>query len=194
LTCQCEGTGPGGVPVTVSCGESACGSDYSVYSCSADGWAWTDQTCTGDSDAGAACQCSGTGPGGVPVTVECGQTACGSDYSTYACSSAGWTWTGEACTCECSGTGPGGVPVTAVCGQTACGSDYFTYACSSAGWSWTGEACTGDSDAGAACQCTGTGPGGVPVTVDCGQTACGSDYTTYACSSAGWTWTGLSCP
>ncbi|MBN1605641.1 MAG: hypothetical protein JW940_03370, partial [Polyangiaceae bacterium] len=52
--CECVGTGPNGVPVTASCGESACGSDYMTYSCSASGWSWTGQPCD--------CTCSGTGP------------------------------------------------------------------------------------------------------------------------------------
>jgi hypothetical protein len=95
--------------------------------------------------------------------------------------------------CQCTGTGPGLVPVTVDCGQSACGSDYTTYACGSTGWSWTGQACGSAPDAGP-CQCRGTGPGLVPVTVDCGQSACGSDYTTYACSSSGWSWTGALCP
>jgi hypothetical protein len=198
--CQCTGTGPGGVPVTVSCGQSACGSNYTTYACSADGWTETGPACTSNSDAGAGpCQCIGTGPGGVPVTVNCGQSACGSDYTTYACSAGGWTETGPACTsnsdagsCQCTGTGPGGVPVTVNCGQSACGSNYITYACSSGGWSDTGLACTGNGDAGV-CQCSGTGPGGVPVTVNCGQSACGSNYISYACSADGWSWTGLAC-
>jgi fibronectin type 3 domain-containing protein len=193
--CQCSGAGSGGNPVTVNCGQTACGSDYQTYACSSAGWSWSGQACTGNSDAGGACQCSGAGPNGVPVTVDCGQTACGSDYATYACGSAGWSWIGQPCTsnCQCTGTGPGGVPLTVECGQSACGSDYQSYACSSAGWSWTGQACTGNSDAGGACQCSGTGSGGVPLTVDCGQTACGSDYQSYACSSAGWSWTGQAC-
>jgi hypothetical protein len=204
--CQCHGTGPNGA-VTVACGDSACGQDLIVYSCSETGWSWTGQACTGNdagvppaADGGLPCQCQGTGPGGVPVTANCGQSACGSDFETYACSAAGWSWTGQACTnpCQCQGTGPGGVPVTAYCGQSACGSDFETYACSAAGWSWTAQTCTGNgvppaADGGLSCQCQGTGPGGAPVSATCGQSACGSDFETYACSAAGWSWTGQAC-
>jgi hypothetical protein len=218
-TCSCSGTGPGGVPVTAYCGQSACGSDFTTYSCSATGWSGTGQSCNNNSDAGVPpsadagatpdsgpCQCSGSGPGGYPVTANCGQSACGSDFMTYACSAAGWSGTSQSCTCSCSGTGPGGVPVTAYCGQSACGSDFTTYSCSATGWSGTGQSCNNNSDAGvppsadagatpdsSPCQCTGTGPGGTPVTVNCGQSACGSDLVTYTCSASGWSWTGLSC-
>jgi hypothetical protein len=85
------------------------------------------------------------------------------------------------------------VTVTVDCGQSACGSDSFTYACGTSGWTWTGQACSGNSDAGAICQCIGTGPGEAPVTASCGGSACGSDFTTYACSASGWTWTGQAC-
>jgi hypothetical protein len=144
--CQCNGTGPGGTPISVSCGQSACGSDYQTYACSASGWSATSQACGVGADAGAGadtgvCQCSGTGPGGIPITVSCGQSACGSDNVTYSCSASGWSGTGQACQCSCSGTGPGGVPVTVFCGQSACGSDYQTYACSASGWSGTGSPC-----------------------------------------------------
>src|SRR5512140_1103309 len=191
--CTCTGTGPGGAPVTVDCGISACGSDYTTYACSASGWSWTGLSCS------SGCTCTGTGPGNVPVTVDCGQSACGSDYFTYSCSASGWAWTGATCTagtggasgtggssggCTCAGTGPGGTPVTADCGQSACGSDYFTYSCSASGWAWTGSTCSGNGGASGsggssgACSCTGTGPGGTPVTADCGESACGSDYFT----------------
>jgi glucuronoarabinoxylan endo-1,4-beta-xylanase len=188
-TCTCTGTGPGGAPVTVDCEQSACGSDYQTWACSASGWAGTGVSCSGNGDAGTNCQCQGTGPGGVPVTADCGQSACGSNYYTYACSASGWSWTGTSCTgsCECTGTGAGNVPVTVACGQSACGSDYQTYACSASGWAWTGASCTGS------CECTGNGAGNAPVTVSCGQSACGSDYQTYACSASGWSWTGASC-
>jgi len=80
------------------------------------------------------CQCVGNGPGNVPVTVVCGDIACGSDYVTYACGENGWTWIGEACgDCHCSGSGPDNVPVTADCGHSACGSDYYYWACSVSG-------------------------------------------------------------
>jgi hypothetical protein len=83
--CTCHGTGPGGVPVTASCDEEACGSDYTVYLCTALGWSGSGQSC-GSSPDGGVCECHGAGPGGVPVTVSCGQSACGSDYFTYSCS------------------------------------------------------------------------------------------------------------
>jgi hypothetical protein len=213
--CQCQGTGAGDVPVTVSCGQSACGSDYVTYACGAGGWTWTGQSC--GADAGASCQCDGTGPGGAPVSVSCGQSACGSDYNLWACSAAGWSWTGQSCdgggggaggsggtsgtSCECVGTGPQGAPVTATCGQSACGSDYIAYACDPAGWSWTGQSCNGGGGgaggsggtSGTSCECVGTGPQGAPVTATCGASACGSDYNLWACSAAGWSWTGQPC-
>jgi len=97
------------VPVTVSCGQTACGSDYYVYACSAPGWSWTNQTCQADAgpEGGSACECLGRGPGDVPVTVGCGQTACGSDYYVYACSAPGWSWTDQTCLPD---TAPGGGP------------------------------------------------------------------------------------
>ena len=203
-SCECTGTGPSG-PVTVSCGQSACGVNNFTYSCSSEGWSATGQPCDVLADAGV-CQCSGTGPGGIPVTVNCGQSACGSNYVTYACSAAGWSSTDQACdtadagSCACTGTGPGGVPVTVDCGQSACGENYFTYACSAAGWSYTGQACVAPDasvppapDAGA-CQCTGTGPGGFAVTVSCGQSACGSNFLTYGCSGPEtWSYVGEAC-
>jgi hypothetical protein len=184
--CQCIGTGPSG-PVTVSCGQSACGQDYITYSCSADGWTYTGDACTGNDDAGVpdsgACACTGNGLNG-PVTVQCGESACGQDYITYSCGAGGWSYTGQACSCSCTGVGPGG-PVTVSCGQSACGQDYITYSCSQAGWSSTGQSCI--------CSCTGTGPGNVPVTVNCGESACGSDNMTYSCGNAGWSATGHAC-
>ena len=201
--CECTGAGPSG-PVTVSCGESACGSDLIVYSCDAAGWTYTGQACS-IGDAGI-CQCSGNAPGGYSVTVDCGQSACGSNLTTYTCSQAGWGYTGQACTCSCSGVGPGDVPVTVDCGQSACGSDLTTYACSPSGWLYTGQVCGGFLDAGVppgpdagagldggACQCTGTDPGYNPVTVACGQSACGSDLLTYSCTAGGWLYTGQVC-
>jgi hypothetical protein len=190
--CTCHGTGPGGVPVTASCDEEACGSDYTVYLCTAAGWSSTGQSCNSSPDSGV-CECHGAGPGGVPVTVSCGQSACGSDYFTYSCSAAGWSSTGQSCACECNGTGPGGVPVTVSCGQSACGSDYMTYSCSATGWSSAGQSCGSSADSGV-CECNGAGPGGVPVTVSCGQSACGSDYMMYSCSATGWSATGTPCP
>ena len=151
-SCQCNGTGPGGVPITASCGQSACGMDYMTYSCDVSGWSFTGQACGADAGAGGdagACQCSGTGPGGTPITVSCGQSACGSNLLTYSCSAAGWSEAGPACGpdagsdaggCECSGTGPSG-PVTVSCGQSACGSNHFTYSCSASGWSGPGSGC-----------------------------------------------------
>ena len=195
-SCHCDGTGPSG-PVTVSCGQSACGQDLMTYNCSSGGWSLTGQACS------ASCQCQGTGPGNTPLTVDCGQTACGSDYYRYSCDTAGWSWTGQACTgnadagsgpCQCTGTGPGGASVTVDCGQTACGSNLFSYSCSASGWALTGQTCSVDSDAGVAgCQCTGTGPGGAPVTASCGNSACGSNHITYACSASGWSSTGQGC-
>jgi hypothetical protein len=145
----------------------------------------------------SVCQCNGNGPGDVPVTVACGQSACGSDYQMYSCSASGFTLTGPACggpdagACQCSGMGPGNVPVTVACGQSACGSDSQMYSCSASGFTATGQPC-GGPDAGA-CQCSGMGPGNVPVTVSCGQSTCGSDYQTYSCSVSGFILTGPAC-
>ena len=146
------------------------------------------------------CTCHGTGPGGVPVTASCDEEACGSDYFTYLCTASGWSGTGQSCgsspdsgVCECQGTGPGGVPVTVSCGESACGSDYMTYSCSASDWSSTGQSCGSSPDSGV-CECHGTGPGGVPVTVSCGESACGSDYMTYSCSATGWSAPGTPCP
>ncbi len=180
--CQCNGTGPSG-PVTVACGQSACGSDYIIYSCSDSVFTLTGQSCA------PPCQCSGTGPSG-PVTVACGQSACGSDYIIYSCSDSVFTLTGQSCAdsgapCQCNGTGPSG-PVTVACGQSACGSDYIIYSCSDSVFTLTGQSCAPP------CQCSGTGPSG-PVTVACGQSACGSDYIIYSCSDSVFTLTGQSC-
>ena len=195
--CQCTGTGPDG-PVTAFCGESACGVDLTIYACSGSGWTATGQACPA-SDAGVpteagVCQCSGTGPGGFPITANCGQSACGQDFISYACSAAGWSSTGQACTCSCSGNGPGGSPVTVDCGQSACGENFTTYACTPTGWSGTGQACGIDAgaDASPSCECSGTGPSG-PVTVSCGQSACGANFLTYDCSAAGWSYVGATC-
>jgi hypothetical protein len=149
---------------------------------------------------GGICECTGIGPSGVPVTAACGQSACGSDYMTYSCSASGWSGPGESCggstdggICECTGAGPGNVPVTVSCGQSTCGSDYMTYSCSASGWSGSGESCGGGADGGI-CECTGAGPGNVPVTVSCGQSTCGSDYMTYSCDVFGWSPIGTACP
>ncbi len=148
-------------------------------------------------DGGSACECSGMGPGNVPVTVACGQSTCGSDNLTYACGASGWSAPGQPCdvpdagACECSGMGPGNVPVTVACGQSTCGSDNLTYACGASGWSAPGQPCD-VPDAGA-CECSGMGPGNVPVTVACGQSTCGSDNLTYACGASGWSAPGQPC-
>jgi hypothetical protein len=171
LSCECQGTGPGNLPVTAACGEIACGSDYMLYACADSGWSWTGQSCgsgAGGSGGGSGnpCQCDGTGPGNVPVSVGCGETACGSDYYSYACGASGWSWTGQSCgggggngdtagSCECHGTGPGDAPVTAICGVSACGSDHFIYACNADGWASTGQGCSGTQAPGESCG----GPG-----------------------------------
>jgi hypothetical protein len=43
--CECTGTGPGGVSATVTCGETACGDNYKVWSCNAGEWYPTGQSC-----------------------------------------------------------------------------------------------------------------------------------------------------
>lgn len=145
---------------------------------------------TGEDPPTPPCECTGVGSGG-PITVECGESACGTDRKMYACSSSGWVGPGEDCPCTCAGTGPGGVPVTVSCGESTCGSDNLMYTCSESGWLGPNGACGTD---GGTCSCTGTGPGGVPVTVDCGQSACGSDNRTYSCSASGWEYVGTPCP
>ncbi len=191
--CTCTGAGPGNVPLTVACGESACGTDYTIYACSVSGFAPTGQSCASD-----ACACSGAGPGNDPITVACGQSACGTDYTIYACSASGFTATGQSCAlppppCTCTGAAPGGASITVACGLSTCGSDYNMYACSTSGWTTTGYTCTVQAPPPPSCQCSGGGPGGVPVTVACGQTTCGSDYTLYACGASGFTATSQSC-
>jgi hypothetical protein len=44
-TCQCTGTDQNGAPVTVSCGQSTCGSGNVRYDCSATGWTNTGVAC-----------------------------------------------------------------------------------------------------------------------------------------------------
>jgi hypothetical protein len=190
--CQCTGAGPGNVPLTVGCGESACGSDYNIYACSASGWTSTGQSC-----AAGACVCNGTGPGNAPITAPCGGSACGSDYNTYSCSASGWALTSQSCAptpvCECTGGAPGGASITIACGQSACGADYNIYACSGSSWTKTGYVCTPQPTAAPPCRCSGNGPGNVPIAVGCGQSTCGSDYNIYACSASGFTLTSQSC-
>jgi hypothetical protein len=142
-----------------------------------------------------SCACTGQGREG-PVTVACGQSACGSDSNMHRCSDAGWSLSPEACPprqptgpCLCTGNGISG-PVAVSCGETACGSDSLRYACSDTGWTWTGESCPPPST----CQCEGKGPGDVPLTIDCGNSACGSDHQVWSCTAAGWSGPGAACP
>jgi hypothetical protein len=44
--CTCTGNNYGGGPVTINCGESACGSDGRVYSCSVTGWNGVGTVCS----------------------------------------------------------------------------------------------------------------------------------------------------
>ncbi len=247
-TCSCTGTGPDGNPVTVNCGQTACGEDDNTWSCSSDGWSYSGNGCSGGGSpdmatapgdmATGACSCQGTGPGGTPVTANCGSTACGSDNNTWLCNSPGggdWSYAGNGCcvpscsgvcggsdscggtcpdncvqpatcggggtpnvcgSCSCEGSGPGGAPVTAACGSTACGQDNNSWLCNSPGgdnWSYFGNGCSsGPVDLGG-CSCTGTGPDGNPVTVSCGQSACGYDLNTWSCSESGWTMSATGC-
>jgi hypothetical protein len=69
----------------------------------------------------------------------------------------------------------------------------MTYACSASGFSPTGQSCAPGIDAGP-CECIGAGPGNVPVTVACGQSTCGTDFMTYACSASGFSLVGSPCP
>jgi hypothetical protein len=70
--------------------------------------------------------------------------------------------------------------------------DNNTWSCDVSGWSYFGNGCGGDM-AGAPCTCTGTGPGYTPVTVSCGQNACGSDGNTWFCDPSGWMFQSLGC-
>ena len=180
----CDGTGPGGVPVSANCGDTACGEDNNTYICTGSGFVYDYEGCSGP-DAG--CECDGTGPGGTPVQTSCGNTACGEDNNTYLCTSSGFTYQSEGCgSCDCMGTGPGGTPVTVTtCGGTACGEDNNTYQCTSSGFVYDYAGC---------CDCEGTGPGGTPVTVTtCGGTACGEDNNTYSCTSSGFVYQSAGC-
>src|SRR5580658_684871 len=194
-SCSCSGTGLNG-PVTVSCGETTCGTDDNTYVCNSpggdSGWAYQSSGCSGGGDGGSgSCSCSGTGLNG-PVTVSCGQTTCGTDDNTYVCNSpggdSGWAYQSSGCSCSCSGTGLNG-PVTVSCGETTCGTDDNTYVCNSpggdSGWAYQSSGCSGTGDGGSgSCSCSGTGLNG-PVTVSCGQTTCGTDDNTYVCNSPG---------
>ena len=189
--CQCNGNGPGNVPITVVCGQTTCGSDYNIYACNASGFKLTTQSCTAPPPP-TPCTCTGKGPGNVDVTVACGESTCGSDYNIYACGTSGWAPTGQSCgsgACACNGNGPDNAPITVACGQSACGSDYNVYACGASGFTPTSESCAPIP----ACTCTGAAPGGAGVTVACGQSTCGSDYKIYSCNVSGWTVTDYSC-
>ena len=43
------------------------------------------------------CQCTGTEPGNVGVTVACGQSICGTDFNRWTCDAAGWSGPGQTC-------------------------------------------------------------------------------------------------
>ncbi len=213
--CSCDGTDVNG-PINVACGQTACGSDNNTYTCNSpggtSGWSYQAAGCGGGADAGTAdagCSCDGTDANG-PINVACGQTACGSwNNNTYTCNSpggtSGWSYQASGCnTCSCNGTDANG-PINVACGQMACGADNNTYLCNSPGgtsWTFNSDGCGStdagsDSGSGGACQCTGTGPGGGPLTVNCGDNACGSDGDSYLCNSPGgtssWTQQGQGC-
>ncbi len=202
-SCYCNGTDNTGAPVTVSCGQTVCGSGNQLYACEssaggAGAWSYVHAGC--ELDAGS-CYCNGTDNTGAPVTVSCGQTVCGSGNQLYACkSSAGgagaWSYVHAGCeldagSCYCNGTDNTGAPVTASCGQSVCGSGNQLYACVSTdggagAWSYVHAGC--ELDAGS-CYCNGTDHTGAQVTVSCGQSVCGSGDYTYTCLSSG-TWSG----
>jgi hypothetical protein len=204
--CTCSGTGIDG-PVTVDCGETACGTDDNTYACSAGGWSFGSSGCP-SVDAGAPdapCTCSGTGASG-PVTVDCGGTACGTDYDTYACKASGWSFSSAGCAsvdagtsadsspCTCSGVGAAG-PVTVSCDETTCGTDSDTYACTAQGWTFVAAGCvTADGGAGdvGSCTCTGTTYYGT-TTINCGDTVCGTDENTYTCDQSGFSQSATGC-
>ena len=52
----------------VACGQSICGTDLNVWTCSTASWAWTGQRCVSEADAGSTdgvpFQCAGYNPGG----------------------------------------------------------------------------------------------------------------------------------
>lgn len=150
-----------------------------------------------DDDAG--CTCSGESVSG-PVTVNCGDSTCGSDYYIYDCTSSGWAGTGQYCTsdpvdagsgCSCSGMSVSG-EVTVSCGNSVCGPDDYVYNCSASGWAGTSQTCTSNPTDGGSCTCSAQSIDG-PVTVNCGQTTCGSDGFIYDCSASGWSGTSSTC-
>jgi hypothetical protein len=205
-TCTCSGTGING-PVTIGCGEQTCGTDNNLYACTGqDTWAPTGNPCPAPPDLTPPCTCSGTGING-PVTVNCGQSTCGTDNNLWTCAAQDtWTGPGNSCNapppdlsggggCTCSGVGLNG-PVTINCGQQTCGTDNNFYACTAQDtWAPTGNSCTAPPPdlSGPACTCSGTGLNG-PVTVNCGQGTCGTDNTTYQCTAQDtWTPTGNPC-
>ena len=201
LFCTCTGPGIGGVPVTVSCGDSACGQDLQTWTCSDSGWSPTGLSCGGSLDAGPdtnVCECSGQVFGDGIETFSCGQSACDPQNMRWTCGASGWTATGVSCAgldagpdtsvCECSGPGYAGGTVTVLCGQLACDPQNMSWTCSASGWTATGQSC-------ARCECTGPGIGGANVTVPCGQNACEADGHTWVCDATlGWTGPGATCP
>jgi hypothetical protein len=106
--CSCSGTSVNGA-VTVSCGQTTCGTDDNTYVCSSNNtWSFSAGGCSGV-DAGSTCSCSGTGRNG-PVTVSCGETTCGTDGNTYLCNSPGGDhdWSYDMAGCSIADAGGGG--------------------------------------------------------------------------------------
>jgi hypothetical protein len=216
--CTCSGVGING-PVTINCGQTTCGTDNSLYSCvSQDSWAPTGNPCPPPPDLTPPCTCSGVGING-PVTVNCGESTCGTDNNYWTCASQDlWTGPGGSCTapppdlsggapdlsgptCTCSGVGLNG-PVTVNCGESTCGTDSNLWTCNPGNtWSGPGGACNAPPDlsnppqpdlSGGMCTCSGVSSSG-PVTVNCGETTCGTDFHTWTCASQS-LWTGPGAP
>jgi hypothetical protein len=73
---------------------------YWTYS--ADGCVLPDLAQPPPPDMAVGCTCNGNGPGGTPITVSCGQSACGSDNNTWTCVDSGsyggyWIYGGDGC-------------------------------------------------------------------------------------------------
>jgi hypothetical protein len=182
--CTCSGTGMSG-PVTVSCGQTTCGTDDNTYLCSASGWSLQAEGC-GSVAADAGCSCSGGGTNGQ-LTVACGGTTCGEDHNTYLCTAGVWSYSAAGCAgCSCSGGGTNG-QLTVACGATTCGEDHNTYLCNGNGaWTYSAAGCAG-------CSCSGGGTNG-QLTVACGATTCGEDHNTYLCNGNGtWSYSAAGC-
>lgn len=195
--CSCSGTDINGNSVTTNtCGQTVCGLDNQNWACTTSGFQNQGTACGSDAGSGSGCSCYGTDNNGNSVyTSVCGQTVCGLDEQTWACTSTGFQNQGTSC-CNCTGTDVNGNQVsTTTCGQTVCGLDDETWVCTSSGFQLQGGACTdGGTGSDSGCSCTGTDNNGNSVyTTVCGQTVCGQDEQTWACTSTGFQNQGTAC-